>query len=126
MPQTCCVPGCDTGNRSEVKALKPDEKIYCLNSLKEKIEENNGLVGCPVKTGMFQKIPIYSCVKSIFTKIILKQVIVMQRGNTKLGKSAKGKLLNPTHCQACVLISRHCLPLVSQEKSMRKTKWKRK
>ena len=76
---------------------------------------------------MFQKFPIYSCVKSIFTKMILKQVIVMQRGNAKLGKSAEG---NPKHCQPCVLIllstyqyslsqiARHSLPLVSESRKV--------
>ena len=100
MLQTCCVPGCDTGNRSEVKALKPDEKISLFKFPQGENRRKQWIGRVPRKTGMFQKFPIYSCVKIIFTKIILKQVIVMQRDNTKLGKSDKGKILNPTHCQA--------------------------
>ena len=94
-----------------------------------KRKESNGLVGCPVKTWCFKNILLIPCMKNIITNMILKQIILMQRGNIKLGKSPK-ESLNPTHWRACSLIflstyqnrlseiAKHCLPLATESRKV--------
>ena len=97
--------------------------------LQEENKRKQWIGRVPRKNLMFQNILLIPCMKNIITNMILKQIILMQRGNIKLGKSPK-ESLNPTHWRACSLIflstyqnrlseiAKHCLPLATESRKV--------
>ena len=95
MPQTCCAPGCDTGNRSEVKARNPDEKISLFKFPQEENRRKLWIARVPRKNWDVSKISYLFLCEKHFHKDDFETGYRDAKRQYKTGKVRQRKALKP-------------------------------